>query len=197
LLVTRYDRLDRDDHTIRLHQEDFAQAQGVPSNRKYASEGGPTFRDCFALVRQATSRPAREVLKLADAAIFNVIIGNADAHAKNYSLLRQSNGEVVLAPLYDLVATHMWPELSGKLAMRFGRAATLEEIDGGSFERFAGDTGLALPFLRRRAVALATRVQEVVASGITVPGLEGDACLGELPAAVADRAARLALKAQT
>lgn len=197
LLVTRYDRLDRDGHTIRLYQEDFAQAQGVPSNRKYASEGGPTFRDCFALVRQATTRPAREVLKLADAALFNVIIGNADAHAKNYSLLRRSDGETVLAPLYDLVATHMWPELSAKLAMRFGRAATLEEVDAESFKRFADDTGLALPFLRRRAAALAVRVQEIIANGVTVPGLEDGACLGELPAIVTDRAARLALKART
>src|SRR3546814_3230164 len=45
LLVTRYDRLGPEGSTIRLHQEDFAQALGVPSNRKYASEGGPTFRD--------------------------------------------------------------------------------------------------------------------------------------------------------
>src|SRR3546814_8534534 len=65
---------------------------GVPSNRKYAAEGGPVFRDCFALLREAAARPALEVLKLVDAAIFNVIIGNADAHAKNFSLLRQKDG---------------------------------------------------------------------------------------------------------
>lgn len=184
LLVARYDRLDRDGHTTRLHQEDFAQAMGVPSNRKYASEGGPTFRDCFALVRQATTRPAREVLKLADAAIFNMIIGNADAHAKNYSMLRRDNGEVVLAPLYDLVATHMWPELS----------AELEEVDAESFERFAADAGVGLPFLRRRAAALATRVQAAITGSIDVPGLEDATHLGDLPAVVLDRAARLGLK---
>jgi serine/threonine-protein kinase HipA len=197
LLVTRYDRLGRDGGTKRLHQEDFAQALGVPSNRKYASEGGPTFRDCFALLRQAATRPAREVLKLADAAIFNVIIGNADAHAKNYSLLRRADGEVVLAPFYDLVATHAWPELSAKLAMRFGRAATLEDVDTGSFERFAEETGLALPFLRRRAAAMAARVQTVIADGVEVPGLRDPARLSDLPATVLDRAVRLALKAES
>ena len=195
LLVTRYDRMGRDGSTIRLHQEDFAQALGVPSNRKYASEGGPTFRDCFALVRRATTRPAREVLKLADAAIFNLIIGNADAHAKNYSLLRRDNGEVVLAPLYDLVATHMWPELSAKLAMRFGRAPTLEEVDAASFEGFAEDAGLGRGFLRRRAAALATRVEVAINDGVDVPGLEEKSRLGSLPAIVFDRAVRLALKA--
>ena len=44
LLVTRYDRAAIGARTVRLHQEDFAQALGVPSNRKYAAEGGPTFR---------------------------------------------------------------------------------------------------------------------------------------------------------
>lgn len=194
LLVARYDRLGRDSSTIRLHQEDFAQALGVPPNRKYASEGGPTFRDGFALVRRATTRPAREVLKLADAAIFNLVIGNADAHAKNYSLLRRDNGEVVLAPLYDLVATHMWPELSAKLAMRFGRAATLEDVGAESFERFAEDAGLALPFLRRRAAAMAAAIRGAIADGIEVPGLEDASRLGELPTIVRDRADRFALK---
>lgn len=84
LLVERYDRTKIEGKTHRLHQEDFAQALGVPSNRKYAAEGGPNFSDGFALLRTAATRPAREVLKLADAAIFNLIIGNADAHAKNY-----------------------------------------------------------------------------------------------------------------
>src|SRR3546814_16968302 len=93
LLVTRYDRLGPEGSTIRLHQEDFAQALGVPSNRKYASEGGPTFRDGFALLRQAATRHAREVLKLADADLFNLIIGTADAQSKNYRSLRRVKGQ--------------------------------------------------------------------------------------------------------
>ena len=194
LLVTRYDRLDQGGHTVRLHQEDFAQALGVPSNRKYASEGGPAFHDSFAVLRKAAARPAREVLKLADAAIFNLIIGNADAHAKNFSLLRRDDGEVVLAPLYDLVATHVWPGLSLRLAMRFGRASTLEDVGPESFERFASDAGLGLPFLRRRAAALAARVQTVITQGLTIPGLRDEAALGPLPALTLDRASRLALK---
>lgn len=76
LLVTRYDRaVSAEGSVTRLHQEDFAQALGVPSHRKYASEGGPIFADCFALLRRAATRPAREILKLLDAAIFNLIIG--------------------------------------------------------------------------------------------------------------------------
>jgi len=78
LLVERYDRIMVDGETKRLHQEDFAQALGVSSHQKYAAEGGPIFKDSFDLVRAATTRFAREVLKLMDAAIFNMVIGNAD-----------------------------------------------------------------------------------------------------------------------
>lgn len=196
LLVSRYDRVKRDGQTIRLHQEDFAQALGVPSHRKYASEGGPTFRDSFALLRAVTTRPAREVLKLADAALFNLIVGNADAHAKNFSLLRHGTGEVVLAPLYDLVATHQWPELSARLAMRFGRASALEDVDADSFARFAEEGGLGLPFLRRRAVELAGRIATAIDGGLAVPGVDDPVLLGDLPGTIRDRAERLTLKVQ-
>lgn len=194
LLVERYDRKTGQGGTLRLHQEDFAQALGVPSHRKYAVEGGPTFRDAFALLRSAATRPAREVLKLADAALFNLIIGNADAHAKNFSLLRGAGDQVVLAPLYDLVATREWDELSPRLAMRFGGAAKLEKIDADSFTRFAADAGLSAPYLRRRAVALSHAVEAALEEGVGVPGLSR----GSTPAlakATAERAGRLALKA--
>jgi serine/threonine-protein kinase HipA len=199
LLVARYDRevgQVREGATTRLHQEDFAQALGVPSNRKYAAEGGPTFRDSFALLRRAATRPAREVLKFADAALFNLLIGNADAHAKNFSLLRTGAGEVVLAPLYDLVATRAWPEISARLAMRFGGASSLEEIETDSFTRFAADAGLTAPFVRRRAAALAGAAGEALAGGIEVLGLGDPATVADLAAATAERAGRLALKAR-
>ena len=194
LLVERYDRTSVEGKAHRLHQEDFAQALGVPSNRKYAAEGGPTFRDSFALLRSAASRPAREVLKLADAAIFNLIIGNADAHAKNYSLLRLESGEVVLAPLYDLVATHMWKELSPRLAMRFGRAATLEEFDGESTVRFAEEAGLGAPYIRRRVSDLAEAVTEEIEKGIEVPGNPPEDPVAPIAEALSTRASVAALK---
>ena len=49
LLVRRYDRRRSDDAIVRLHQEDFCQALGAPSARKYEAEGGPSLADCFAL----------------------------------------------------------------------------------------------------------------------------------------------------
>ncbi|MHA6769006.1 HipA domain-containing protein [Sphingobium ummariense] len=197
LLIERYDRTrDADGRLVRLHQEDFAQALGVPSQRKYASEGGPTFKDSFALLRQAATRPARDILKLADAAIFNLIIGNADAHAKNFSLLH-IDGAIRLAPLYDLLSTVAYRDLSPKLAMKIAKKATLEEIESRHWDQFAEDVNIGAPYLRRRIRQLC----EATLAQLDAPG---SSLKQRLPASenfvrfadlIADRARRLLIKA--
>lgn len=158
VLIERYDRVHAEDGTIeRLHQEDFCQALGLTSAQKYAADGGPVFRDCFDLVRRATTRPAAETLKLLDAAIFNAIIGNADAHAKNFSLLYKP-GSAELAPLYDLLSTVAYPDLSQRYAMKIAKRRTLEEIYPADWSNFAEDIGMRAPFVRRRVEEIATAI---------------------------------------
>ena len=175
LLVQRYDRVIGDDGGVRrIHQEDFCQALGVPPETKYASEGGPTFKDCFALLRRVAARPAVDVLKLLDAVIFNVIAGNADAHGKNFSILYDAEGPR-LAPLYDLLATVAYPDLSPKFAMKVGKRATLAELDAKGWAAFAADAGLGLPLIRRRVAEISKGVLQKAASVATElsrPGLD-------------------------
>jgi serine/threonine-protein kinase HipA len=176
LVVERYDRTIAADGVIRrLHQEDFCQALGIAPERKYASEGGPTFPPCFDLVRRACARPAPAVLRLLDAAIFNVVVGNADAHGKNCSLLYRAEG-IGFAPLYDLLCTAAYPQIHAKLAMTVGKRATLEEFTPTTWTDFAGEIGMGAPFVRRRASALAELIQarvEGVAEGISALGFDG------------------------
>lgn len=194
LLIKRYDRaLGAAGDVIRLHQEDFAQALGVPSHRKYASEGGPNFVDCFALLRRAATRPARDILKLLDAAIFNLIIGNADAHAKNFSLLHNA-GAVTLAPLYDLLSTILYPELSTKLAMKIGGKVALEDIEPRHWVRFATDAQLGAPFVRTRVRQLCDAVIAAL-DGEFAKSLPANADFSAVRALVHDRAMRLRAKA--
>jgi serine/threonine-protein kinase HipA len=161
LLVTRYDRVPDESGTVRrIHQEDFCQALGVPTEIKYASEGGPGFRESFELLRRVAAQPAVDVLKLLDAAVFNVIAGNADAHAKNFSILHDG-GALRLAPLYDLLATVAYPELSPRLAMKIGGRQSLAELDAKGWASFARDAGLGLPLVRRRVAEIADRVQSL------------------------------------
>src|SRR3546814_13242708 len=85
-------------------------------------------------------------------------------------------------PIYDLVATHMWPELSAKLAMRFGRAPIPEDVDAERFARLAADAGLPFPFLRRRAAAMAAAYHGHILAGNQCKGLAELSYFGGGPA---------------
>jgi serine/threonine-protein kinase HipA len=155
LLVERYDReIATDGGVRRLHQEDFCQALGIAPENKYASEGGPGFRQCFDLVRRACTAPAPAILRLLDAAIFNALVGNADAHGKNFSLLYRPQ-TVELAPLYDLLCTAAYPEVSAKFSMKIAKRANLDEFRPDTWDEFAKDVGSTPTYIRRRVPALA------------------------------------------
>jgi serine/threonine-protein kinase HipA len=169
LLVERYDRIRGEDENIqRLHQEDFCQALGIPSEIKYQSEGGPSLADCFKLIRDASSAPAPDLIALLDAVIFNLLIGNHDAHAKNFSLLYMPDRSIRLAPLYDLVSTVFYPELIDRMAMKIGKQPKSSLIYSKDFDRFAADAGLGVAAARARIPALADRLLEEI-PGIDTP----------------------------
>ena len=116
-----------------------------------------------------------------------------DAHGKNFSILHDETGPR-LAPLYDLLATVAYPELSPKLAMQIGRRASLGEMDARGWAAFAADTGLGLPLVRRRVVEISDNVKmqaEEVAGALMQPGLDAQV-LSRLAETVIGRAQRCA-----
>jgi len=161
LVVERYDRDPTSDPIRRLHQEDACQALGVPSDRKYQSEGGPGVRDLAELLRSITAVPAQELPRFWEALVFNWLIGNCDAHGKNFSLLYDT-GAPTLAPLYDLVSTTAYPELTTRLAMRIDGAAQIEDVDINAWVRLADELGVSERFARRTTAAVVARVQEAI-----------------------------------
>jgi serine/threonine-protein kinase HipA len=106
--IERYDRLTTNSTLTRIHQEDFCQALGISSQNKYEQDGGPSFPQCVDLIRRVCQVPGHDIIKLLRLFIFNLLIGNRDAHGKNYSLLHDKKN-VRLAPAYDLVNTQMYP----------------------------------------------------------------------------------------
>src|SRR6201993_2256292 len=151
LVIERYDRhhgktADGKPTLERLHQEDFCQALGFVSEMKYQKEGGPSLKQCFALLRDVSNAPVIDLARLLDAVIFNYLAGNNDAHGKNYSLLYKRIGtenlEIRLAPLYDLVSTLYYPELSRDMAMRIGSEYSSEKVSLRDFEQLAQEAGL-------------------------------------------------------
>src|SRR5579863_1684522 len=172
LLVERYDRLHRlatssEPVIERLHQEDFCQAYGIVSEQKYQKEGGPSLKQCFALLREVSSAPVIDLARLLDAVTYNYLVGNNDAHGKNFSLLYRGAGtqnqEIRLAPLYDLVSTTYYPELSRNMAMKIGDEYSSEKVTPRDFERLAEEAGLAKPMVKRRVPAWAEIVLAALA----------------------------------
>jgi len=154
LLVERYDRVAREDGLRRLHQEDFCQALGVVPDMKYQNEGGPDLAQCFDLIRRATRPSAPHTLAMLDYVTFNALIGNHDAHAKNFSLL-YTDTSAVLAPLYDVLSTAVYPNLTPKMAMKIGSKYKFSEVQACHWEQFAETVGLSKAQAKKRILTLA------------------------------------------
>lgn len=141
LIVERYDRTQVQQQIRRIHQEDLCQALGILPEEKYEHEGGPSIARCFDMVERHSSNPLRDRQQLLRWCIFNVLIGNMDAHAKNLSLVIEPEG-VRLAPFYDLLATIVYPGLSEKLAMKIGGENRIPWLQRRHWERFAKAVGI-------------------------------------------------------
>lgn len=160
LLVQRYDRVGESPTAMqRLHQEDFCQAMAVIPEMKYQNEGGPDFTQCFDLVRSVTKPPAPQILKLLDYVFFNTLMCNNDAHAKNYSLLFEGRTPG-LAPLYDVLCTAIYPDVSKKMAMKIGSKYHFEQVMPRHWEQFAHSTGLGYAQMKKRLKQFATILPE-------------------------------------
>jgi len=158
LMVTRYDRKRAKDGTVmRVHQEDFCQALGILPEQKYESEGGPSLSQCFALLKEASIRPAVDRRSLLGWVIFNVLIGNADAHAKNLSLLLAHPGPC-LAPFYDIISTQVYPHLAAKMAMKIGGENRPDWLQPRHWERLADNTGLKRGYVLTAVRNIASRI---------------------------------------
>jgi serine/threonine-protein kinase HipA len=138
-VVERFDRrIDPDGTVARDHAEDFCQATGRLPERKYQAEGGPGFAECFALLQDHSAHPAPDRHALLRLVVLNALIHNADAHAKNLSLLH-TGGAVRLAPFYDLLSTGVYEEVGEKMAMSIGGEKRPDALLRRHWERFADE----------------------------------------------------------
>jgi serine/threonine-protein kinase HipA len=131
----------------RIHQEDFCQALGIMSDRKYQADGGPSLVQIAALIREYSSSPILDIPLLMRMVLFQYLIGNCDAHGKNYSLLYSESGRVGLAPSYDSLSTAIYPGLSRRMSMKIGGTYELDRIDTEDFTELLTSVQLKPSFL--------------------------------------------------
>jgi serine/threonine-protein kinase HipA len=159
-VVDRYDRSRDENGTLcRLHQEDFCQALGITAENKYESEGGPSLADCFTVLDRFSTSPALDKKSLLEWVVFNYLIHNADAHAKNISLTL-STGEIRLAPFYDLMCTGVYEGLNKKFAMKIGKENRSQWIQPRHWERMAGEIGIGAKFVLKTLNEMTDRVRK-------------------------------------
>ena len=157
LLVERFDRKFIDLHKVkRIHQEDFCQASGIVSTSKYQSDGGPSLKQCFDLLNNTTS-PALSRKQFLDLVIFNYIVGNADAHAKNFAFLYPEDGTIRFAPAYDILCTRIYKQTTSKMAMAIGKEYQIDKIRKNNWEKFCDDNTLSFTGFKQRC-------REIIAS---------------------------------
>lgn len=165
LYAERFDRArDGEGRVVRLHQEDMCQALGVMPAAKYEQDGGPSAAGAIELLRRLGSpRAAVDINGFVQAMLVNFLLGNSDAHGKNFALLYEPPAGVRLAPLYDVVSTAVYPELTDRMAMSIGGADRPGDVDLVAWGRLAEQCGLGgqLPALVRRwAAGVLRRAEE-------------------------------------
>lgn len=159
LVVHRYDRRESGSSLQRIPQEDFCQLASLPSAMKYECDGGPGFRTCAKLIRTYSSLPAPDIMLLLRWATFNLCIGNMDAHAKNLSLCT-IEGDLRLAPFYDLISTLQYPQFNGDLAMNIGGRRNPLRIGKAQWEHFADEIQLPRAFVLKEIQTVMRQVIE-------------------------------------
>ncbi len=154
--VLRYDRrVGRSGQLLRLHQEDFAQANGLPPGRKYERGTLPGL-DLKTLLETGRHVSASDAIALLDQVIFNILVANTDAHAKNYSLILPVGAAPRLAPLYDVSTVLSWPHVVKIYAQSIdGKKRNPDMVAGRHWEAIAREIGY-------RPTDVKNRVQQIV-----------------------------------
>ena len=184
LVAERFDRLVGPDGTVeRIHQEDFCQATGMRPVDKYEEDGGPSLSRIAAIVASVSIRGSLE--RLFQSVLLNVVCGNGDAHAKNYSVLHERAGAVRLSPLYDVMCTLAFGD--DRLAMYIDDVRRTDRV---TTERLVNE-GVRWGLTRRRCVELTATMLAGAPAAIEMARQETDGVPDPVLSAIERQLARL------
>lgn len=162
LVIERYDRIGGE----RVHQEDFSQVLGAGGNQKYQEIGGVVSlrRVADALKTHASEADLR---RLARMVVFAAGIGNLDLHTKNLGLLHLADGEVTIAPAYDVVPQAHLPN-DGRMALAVNGKYRHGDITGEDLAAEFASWGL-----RRAPATVDATLEELRAAVLSEIPLDG------------------------
>lgn len=152
----RFDRIEENGRVRRLHQEDFCQLLHIDPKRKYEAVGGPGIAASMALMREL-SLAASDTLEFLRRIVFAFLLGNGDAHGKNYSVLYRGH-TVSLSPMYDIMSTAIYPEVAARMAMKIDGEYAFKWITRAKFLRMAEKLGISAQMMDKEISRLQKRV---------------------------------------
>ncbi len=147
----RYDRVWNDNARkinnmicpVRLHQEDFAQALGISAAKKYETKNDKYMKKMFDIIRRFSINPIEDLVKLWKIIVFDYLVGNTDAHIKNFSLLYGSDlKSICLAPAYDIVSTCVYKNSTRDMAFSIAGEYNIDKINRMTFVEAAKEVGI-------------------------------------------------------
>lgn len=130
-------RFDRTAGGGRVHIEDFAQVRGWYANQRFSG----SFETVAALsFRMRDHASLQEFIRRLT---FNLLVGNGDAHLKNWSLIYNDGRVPVLSPAYDLMCTAAYFPTTEDFGLRFGRAKEFHRISRTAFAQLQDKLGVS------------------------------------------------------
>lgn len=169
-LVSRYDRITTNRQTRRLHQIDLCQLLNKWPDYKYEAQGGVTFREAYLALAQMR-QPALARRQLLRWLVFNYLVGNSDAHAKNISFIVDARG-LALAPFYDLLCAKVYGD--DTMAMTLGGEIRYGWVTPNTWDDVARDLGLRPAYLRRLRLELAKDLPRATSEILARPEFTDD-----------------------
>ena len=157
-IVERFDRVKKAKKVSRIHQQDFCQAQGVTSLKKYEVDGGPSFKANYHLLKNHSLNPIPDLNQLIKWLFFNLMIGNNDSHSKNLALVQKDEG-LRLAPFYDLLSTSIYKELRDqKFSFFIGGQSEWHKLKRKHFDLLSKDLELKEDVILKIGLKLSSEV---------------------------------------
>ncbi|GIG40490.1 type II toxin-antitoxin system HipA family toxin [Cellulomonas phragmiteti] len=184
IVVERFDRRGG----ARVHQEDMAQALGVAARDKYESSSArPSRLESLAAVAAAEATDPDALLTgLLAQVTFNLVVGNGDAHAKNYSLTLGDAAGCAMAPLYDVAPVYLLNPAYQHFGLALDGQPRLRHLTGAHLVREAAHWGMREPAVLEVVERVTTAVREALPHCAAV-GLDTD----DVAEQIAARAARV------
>ncbi|GHS87869.1 putative kinase Y4mE [Actinomycetota bacterium] len=162
IVVERFDRVGGE----RVHQEDFAQALGISARDKYESSATGHTR-LLAIAQDAAAEavvPSSLVVDELTQVAFNLVVGNGDAHSKNYSLAISPTASYSMTPMYDVAPVYLLNSIYQHFGHVVDGQARLRHLTGAHLGREAERWGLPAGRARDVIADVAERVRAAVGS---------------------------------